>query len=427
MNDRSNHLTTMLALVACALLALGGCDSEPVSDAQPTDGKPAGSKTPAAKTTRIMPDDFVYAGAFRLPDVHPEHGWKWSGQALTFAADRPGGSLYGTGHDHLQHVSQISIPKPVISKTKNLKELPVAKTLRPFADVRGKMFGEMEQPRAGLTVLGERLYFCFAPHLDETGRGATHGSCPLTLKQPSAGPWRVGDEVAYVTADYMTTIPVDWAKAHVGGMRVATGRFRDGGQGAMGPALFAIDPAPGGKTPAAKAKIPCKTLLRYSAVDAEPPRHALKDYHHADEWFGAIWMSSGSRAAVAIVGSKGKGKCWYGFANGVVWPEEGPWPAVPAAPNDQRGWWSTSYSGQALLYDPADLAAVAAGKKKPHEPQPYAALVMDEQLYTLKARRAQQYVGAAAFDAGGGRLFVMEILADDDRPIVHVWQLKPGK
>ena len=77
---------------------------------------------------------------------------------------------------------------------------------------------------------------------------------------------------------------------------------------------------------------------------------------------GAVWLTSDNRSAVVFVGTKGQGKCWYGFANGVVWPEGGPYPPVPPYPNDQRGWWSTSFAAQILSYDPADLAAVAKGK-----------------------------------------------------------------
>ncbi|MBN1257687.1 MAG: hypothetical protein JXA52_08280, partial [Planctomycetes bacterium] len=71
----------------------------------------------------IQPDDLEYRGAFRLPDGPEEYAWLWSGQALAYfpegdpggEADGYPGSIFGTGHDWNQYVSEISIPQPVIS------------------------------------------------------------------------------------------------------------------------------------------------------------------------------------------------------------------------------------------------------------------------------------------------------------------------
>jgi len=159
--------------------------------------------------------------------------------------------------------------------------------------------------------------------------------------------------------------------------------------------------------------------------EEEDQRHILRDYHHSDEWAGAAWLTAGTKAAVVFVGTKGVGKCWYGFANGVVWPEEGPWPPVPPHPNDQRGWWSTGFEGRMLFYDPADLAAVAAGKKKPWEPQPYAVKTIDEHLLRIKSPQQLTHVRACAFDRERGHLYVLEFRGDeDDKSLVHVWTVR---
>ena len=49
--------------------------------------------------------------------------------------------------------------------------------------------------------------------------------------------------------------------------------------------------------------------------------------------------------------------------------------------NDYRGWWTTRWDAEFLLYDPADLARVAAGEIPSWEPQPYATLDIDEGSY----------------------------------------------
>ena len=85
----------------------------------------------------IQPGDLAYVGAFRLPDGPEEIGWAWSGAALTYSpgGDPDGpedgypGSLFGTGHNWNQWVSEVSVPVPVNSPTKNLDDLPTAATL----------------------------------------------------------------------------------------------------------------------------------------------------------------------------------------------------------------------------------------------------------------------------------------------------------
>jgi hypothetical protein len=394
-----------------------------------------------AKTHRLMPENLVYMGAFRLPDGPEEYAWKYSGQGLAFYPDGdPGGaddgcpgSLFGTGHDWNQYVSEIAIPKPIVCRSKNLENLNTAETLQEFQDVRGDLFEEeMEQPRAGLAYLpaqGEqetgKLYFCFGPHLHEAQKVPSHGCCELDLSDPqSAGAWIVDDMVTYVTTDYLFPIDPTWAKEHVDGMALATGRFRDGGQGSLGPTIVAIAPWKDGNPPEAGAKIRARPLLMYGNVYQPPEQqHKLDDYHHSDDWAGAAWLTAGDKSAVVIVGTKGRGECWYGYANGVVWPQEPPFPPVPDYPNDQRGWWSTEFEGRMLFYDPADLAAVAAGEMQPHEPQPYASMKLDDVFFAEKTRRMMRYIGAVAFDRETGLLYVMELHGDEDKPLVHVWKV----
>ena len=104
------------------------------------------------------------------------------------------------------------------------------------------------------------------------------------------------------------------------------------------PTLVAFGPWNEGNPPKPNAQLKGVVLLKYSDITAEQ-QHKMKDYQHSDDWSGAAWLKSGNRSAVVFVGTKGQGKCWYGFANGVVWPEGGPYPPVPPYPNDQRGWW----------------------------------------------------------------------------------------
>ena len=437
---RSGIGVNLLGLVVLgALVGLAACGREedpeeavrtntatpipPIPTATPTSDISVDTGTPAQL---IQPTDLVYLGAFRLPDGPEEIGWEYSGAAMTYypdgdpdgPADGYPGSIFGTGHDWNQYVSEISIPVPIISRDRNVDDLNTATTLQDFQNVRGDLFGEFEIPRAGLEYLpaqGEqttdKLYFCWAQHMGEGEINPSHGWSELDLSNPeTAGAWRIGDYWNYVSTDYIFAIPQAWADANTPGMYLATGRFRDGGQGARGPSLFAYGPWNEGNPPAAGSTLSAIPLLLYTDVTA-PDELTLNDYHHSDEWSGGAWLTAGDKAAVIFVGTKGQGDYWYGNPDG------------PCLDCENRGWWSDSFVGQILFYDPADLAAVAKGEMETYEPQPYAILLIDEYLYHIESAQERQQVGAASFDRERGLLYVFEPLADGDKSLIHVWRV----
>ena len=399
--------------------------------------------TPKTTSKRLQPGDLTYAGAFRLPNVAGDHDWEYSGHALTYypdgdpagAADGYAGSLFATGHNWYQHVAEISVPPPVISPAKRLGDLNRAQMLQPFHNIRGDLydFANFEIPRAGLAYLpaqgkqnSGKLHFCWGQHFHESGVEPTHGWSELTLDQPNpAGTWALGQVSNYATTDYLTDIPAAWAAEHTPGKLLATGRFRDGGWSGQGPALYAYGPWNQGNPPAAGATLPATNLLQYDSSETTGT-HTMTGYHHSDEWSGAAWLTAGDRAAVVFVGTKGLGDCWYGFADGTVWPDDPPYPPIPDPPYDQRGWWSDSFAARILFYDPADLAAVADGKKAAYAPQPYATLDIDQRLYQNRQEWQKERLGAAAFDRQHGLLYILELFADGDAPLVHVWKVSGG-
>ncbi|MBN2345536.1 MAG: hypothetical protein JXO51_04035 [Candidatus Aminicenantes bacterium] len=391
-------------------------------------------------TERLQPGDLQYRGAFRLPEGSNGCDWSWSGEALAYHPGGDGGgpddgfpgSLFGTGHNWLQWVSEISIPAPVVVAGGNLDGLPLASTLQPFADIRAGLFDwPLEIPRAGLACLpaqgsqtAGKLYCAWAQHMGEGDTLPSHGWAGPDLDHPdTAGPWRIAGFWNYVTGDYLLAIPDSWADGHAGGRRLGTGRFRDGGQGAMGPSLLALAPWRDGDPPAPGTTIEAQPLLLYDSVYEESPI-TLSGYHHSDEWSSAAWLETDSKAAVVFAGTKGRGDCWYGFANGVVWPDEPPYPPIPPPPHDERGWWSDRFEAVFLFYDPADLAEVAAGKREPSWPQPYAELRVDGVLFGGYGDRQKGRFGACAWDASRRLLYVMEPLVDEEKPVVHVWQAR---
>ncbi len=402
----------------------------------------------------VQPRDLFYLGAFRLP---PQPEWSYSGYAMAFNpdGDRDGpddgfpGSLFVLGHDHQQLVAEVAIPRPAISPMGDLGRLATARILQPLADITGGMFGPLEIPRAGLAVLppqaGQRtpkLHFCWGQHFQEFA--PSHGWCELDLTDPRpAGPWRFGAFTNYVSNDYLFEIPEQWAAAHTPGRLLATGRFRDGRWSGLGPALFAYGPWNDGDPPPPNHRLTSITpLLLYGTQESGVVEIGVSDsrrmsgFAEADEWSGGAWLTDGPRSAVVFAGTKATGRSWYGFANGVEYPIDDPgdpdaYPEVPEWPYDQRGWWSDGIQAQILFYDPDELAAVADGASETWQPQPYASLVLDDELFDpgFDLERGKRYlVGAVAFDRGHGLLYIVERMADDEeRSLIHVWRVaRPG-
>jgi hypothetical protein len=406
----------------------------------------------------IQPSDLAYRGAFRLPEAGGSCDWTYSGHAMTYYPDGDPdgpndgfpGSLFAVGNDaECQHLSEISIPKPVISRSKNPSELETAATLQDFSDIRRGTFGEFQNlvlPRVGLEYLPAqgsqktgKLHFCWAQHIQDFE--PSHGWCELDLSNPrTAGPWKFGSHTNYVTNDYLFEIPKEWANANAPGQYLASGRAREGPWSGRGPALFAYAPWKDGNPPARNATLSAITpLLLYGTQDPGTPEivsnasMAMKNYQESDHWYGGAWLTAGNDAAVILVGTKAIGKSWYGFSNGVVWsydcadrdpptcPEYPPWP------HDNRGFWADGYKAQIIFFDPADLAAVAKGAKRTFEPQPYATLDITRYLFDPEIdvkRYRRDLVGATCFDRQRGLIYTLERQADGEKSLVHVWEVK---
>ncbi len=180
-------------------------------------------------------------------------------------------------------------------------------------------------------------------------------------------------------------------------------------------------------------------------------------YQHGDEWTGGAWLTTSSgKNAVLFAGTKSIGDMyWYGF----VHPEGPEYPFVEIdflgdfvlcrsadgtpCPNPEeavgetiisdRGWWTNEFVARFLFYDPSDFALVAQGEISSWEPQPYAFLDIDKYLFlnpsgvdewTLGSGTQRRYrLGDVAFDGDNGYLYVLELFADEAKPVIHVWKI----
>ncbi|MCP4642749.1 MAG: hypothetical protein GY851_20045 [bacterium] len=435
-----------------------------------------------AATELVQPADFEYLGAFRLPggDERPET-FAYGGNGMAFNPDGGGdglpGSLFILGHERMPYgdlpngnqFAEVLIPTPV--KSRDLGALSKASFVQPFRDSAKGLFPDCQEiPRVGIEYLavpgmGPRIHVTWGQHLydDDQGHGPTHCWISPNLGAPAPrGFWHIGNQSPHSVTGYLFEIPAPWANAHVGGRVLATGQFRDGGWSGQGPCLYAYRPwTDDSGTPAPNgARLEEVTLLEYadSHNTDDVVSRSLRGYQHGDEWEGGAWLTTPSgKSAVMIAGTKGTGKkYWYGWIN----PDGPEFPCVetsmvgefivcrmadgsPCPPedlrshddhSDYRGWWSSRMAAQFILYNPDDLARVAAGELKPCEPQPYASLDVDEHLFLnpsgieegmLGAGVQRRFrIGAVAFDRKNGIVYVLEHFADEAKPVVHVWRIR---
>ncbi len=458
--------------------------STPLEAASPTSTASPPQPLPPPSGAVVDPTSLEYLGAFRLPggDDRPQT-FAYGGNAMTFnpdgdatsAQDGFPGSLFVMGHERMPYgdlpngnqVAEITIPIPI--KSRNIAELKEAEFIQGFQEVLAGHFAEYDEiPKAGMQYLnrpetGPIIHIAFGEHL-QGEQFPTHGWFSSNFTAPNfQGEWFIGRQDLYSVNGYLFEIPAHWADVYVGGRYLATGRMRDGGQGGMGPALFAYRPwNADGSPPSPGTRLEEAPLLLYENADnsAEIVR-SLSGYQHPDEWSGGAWLSTPSgKQAVLFAGTKSTGaKYWYGYLNpagpeqacvdaevtdfttcrnadGSTCPPEDFTGCCEAASGEcvsNRGWWATRFDAEFILYDPADLARVAAGQLEAWQPQPYAMLDIDEYLYLNPPTwdlvelgwgdQRRSRLGDIAFDRQNGLLYVLELYADGAKPVVHVWRL----
>jgi hypothetical protein len=382
--------------------------------------------------------------------------------------------LFITGIDRMAYgelpngsqVAEINIPAPVNSRS--LGSLNYAGFLQGFRNVTaGSFTGLDEIPRIGMQYLntpasGPKIHLAWGTHFQFDPSTATHAWFNPNLSAPNMqGAWFIGNQNLFGVNGYMLEIPTSWADQYTYGRYLGTGRYKDGGLSGMGPALFTYRPwvnEIGTPAPSGTHLSETVLLLYENAANTENIERCLNGYQHPDEWEGAAWITTSTgKSAVLFAGTKSTGaKYWYGYINptGIQNPcvdashvgefavcrlaNGTPCPSRDltecAGHTSERGWWSTHFDAQFILYNPADLARVATGQIQSWEPQPYASLDIDEHLFLNPAGIEQNSLGAGdqrryrigdiTFDRSNGLLYVLERFADGAKPVVHVWRIQ---
>ncbi|MBN1448716.1 MAG: fibronectin type III domain-containing protein [Bacteroidetes bacterium] len=395
----------------------------------------------------VNPAGIEYLGCFRMPE-----DYYWGGEAVTYRFDGDGGqtgsgandgfpgSLYVTNVNQPENglVGEVGIPAPASAKPASIENLPVATVLSSPVNIRPAAINDWEYVdiwRTGLEYLAseQRLYSSWSLHYSVSDeKHATISCCPAPdlSSGPYYGPWYLGVPgqipLEAHANDYLFSLPDAWASQHTSGRSLVVGRFRDGGLSGLGPTLYAFAPV-GVTPPALNAQLNFTTLLQYGPVAGTDNYHypdALDGYNHSDYWREACWIGAGTQTAVAVIGLKGRGHNWYGYT-GEWMPLDWVVADVPMHTFDEtdpngKGWRSNHMQPMIALYDPADLAAVAAGSIESFVPQPVAAVNLDRQIFF----GSMCEIFSATFDPVNSLLYVTEFVLETDGALVmHVFRV----
>ena len=361
----------------------------------------------------VTSEHLIYQGAFRLPrGTFGTSSFNFGGTALAFNSAR--NSLFIVGHDHQQHVAEISVP--AVRQATAVTDLETATMLQPFTDptegTRGAV-GPHTSKIGGLLVYENRLYVTAFLYYDGDGsQKLSHfiSDTDLSVKNDVTGPFQVGTLGAGFVSGYFGLVPAAWQAAFGGPVLNGNCCLNVISRTSYGPAAFALDPAAIG----IKQPVPVKPLVYYTALHPLLERGA-----RGDGWSNTSTLFNGTTSVVGVAfpegtrsvlffGRQGLGTFCYGEARECNDPYD-----------DSKGNHAAPYQQYVWAYDANHLANVKTRKRDPWSVKPYAVWELK-----LPFSNGSGHLRGAAYDPRSGRLFVSQAFADGELPVIHVLTVK---
>lgn len=397
----------------------------------------------------INPSGFEYLGAIRLPEdfAYGADGLAYNpngdgGETGSGASDGFPGSFFVTDINQPERgfVGEVSFPEPLLTSTKNLDELNQAVILQTPVNIRPENVNNWDYVDVWLTGLEyveeeDRLYSSWAIYYDVIFDKTASISCVDADDLAGGikyGAWFLGSSDQSIIPndpylnDYLFKVPQDWADSNTEGQALINGRYREGGLSGLGPTLYSTYLA-SAEPPAANTETNFTTLIQYGPVEGTDNYNfpnSLNDYNHADWLKDADWISVNEQNAVVIIGNKGLGHNYYGYIGERMRHDwviaDLPYPEFFETDPNGKGWKAYNNVPIILFYDPADIADVAAGILDSYDPQPYAALRLDKNLFFGETAQ----ISSAAYDSYNNLLFITEFIPEFfGNIIIHVWEI----
>lgn len=388
----------------------------------PTPVPPTPPTVPVLPTRLLGKADLTLVGSFRVPATGAATGATFSYGGTGLAMGPSGNTLYLVGHAVGQMVTEVSIPLPL---TGPLVGLNVATLVKPFTDIsEGKKQLIDANVTDGVRVGGilahkNKLLFTVYSYYDASGRQTralfTSGQ-DVAITNDVGGPFSTTAPMAGMISGYLASVPTAWQTALGGPVVVGQCCIPIVGRTSWGPALFALNPDDVGVLD----PVPVSPLLYYTQTKPLGPWDGVSDLYTGASEVAGIVIPEGTRSAL-FFGVHGRDFC-YGSGT-----DDQTLHRKPTGRGDTYCYdpGSTSHGTHAYpsfayiwAYNLADLAQVRAGATKPWDVRPYA-------TWTLDLPYGGVRVGGVTYDSTTGRIFVSQRLADGDRPLIHVYGVRP--
>ncbi len=206
---------------------------------------------------------------------------------------------------------------------------------------------------------------------------------------------------------YMTTVPSDWQSAFGG--PALTGHCCTSiiGHQSLGPSAWVFDPDklgvvdPVPSTPVVYYPIGHPTLGTWEG------NGTINLLYNMGTVINGIIFPEGTRS-VLFIGRTGAGLPCYDSPGAVCNDPANPYKGSHAYPYKPFVW----------AYDALDLLTVKSGQKKPWEILPYATWFL-----SVPYDSGMNVINGAAYDPATKRIYVSQKGADEERPVIHVYQL----
>lgn len=359
------------------------------------------------KGVLLQKKDLGYLGAFRLPDgVHGASKFNYGGTAIAFNPHND--SLFIVGHDWDQAIAEVRIPA---LQTGAIGDLKTATVLQPFVKVAERIpvyTLEDTVKIGGMLVVDDHLIATLYEYYD----GDADAVCShfqlhsLDLAHAKVtGLNQVGTHGGGWVGGYMASVPDSW--------RTRLGAPYLTGQAALaivsrtsaGPCIFGFNPATLGDKPA-----PAVPLLYYTLANPlakEDTKNQL--FNLTTEVRGVVFPDD--TISVLFFGSHGVGQ--YGYGTGDECGD---------SIRKSKGPHAAPYTYQVWAYNANDLAMSKMQRKSPWHVRPYSVWTFD-----FPYHEDSKHIGGVAYDYKNNRIFVSQLLADTDRPIIHAFAIGGSK
>lgn len=357
------------------------------------------------------PSGWTYLGAFRVPDISANtdvETFKYGGDFLAF--DPNDGGIYITGIATGGRIGKI---KPVTpSLATSLNSLPRATTLQAPVPVLSRIPAQPfnDARLGGLLVDGDSLYGTVwsyynnrnaqengtgirVSHYKFASRNLTSAVTALSAVGPQSQlPLKPRD----VVGGYMGHIPAAHQAAYGASHLTGLSGIAIVSWTSSGPAVAAFNGSTIGTQPAA----PATPLTDYPVATPLANWGTQNIYFNGTSEIRGVFMDQAGD--VHFFGSHGTGPFSYGGSGDSARAEM----TTHAPP----------YRYQVWTYAKADLLAVKAGTKLPHQITPTVYAVQ------LNFQNSACYAGGMAYDQATGKVYVTAMRCDGSLPIIHVFQ-----